>query len=475
MFVLKQRKNGKGFAAFAAMAGRAKHVCLRVAASSALVVMGFLVGPGLSQAHEYPPCAWPVEASPWGTGNFTAPDTFARYWWMPFNAGQWEKMTIKGTYPNARYFSFVVYDEDPQYAEVPKDIVGHLIDAQVIPDAGSVNPFVPIGDHGRKPFLASDGNYTIEISRHVLANPASENTIIVNTDFVWVLFRLYVPAKGLTGGVPLPKIWLTNGGGVSEELKLCSPVNQRSDLQRFVNTLFPTDLDLIWPEEGNSAPPTDRLWLGAPEVVPPRLFPNPDNKYIMMLPGPYQSDRIIVIHGKAPSIPGTFDGAPVWTPARGFNSVQMRYWSACLTDFILPISVVSCATDFETARRGGYYTMVISNDIARPRWLPPNVTWFPWGDGAAIPDSGDPDQVPKLFFFRNMLPAEDFPYSIQEAKAQPGCTFDFQLPIVPKREEIDASGMCIQDVMGDYYPVAAWCDRSTFVHGGWRACLKNVD
>jgi len=26
--------------------------------------------------------------------------------------------------------------------------------------------------------------------------------------------------------------------------------------------------------------------------------------------------------------------------------------------------------------------------------------------------------------------------------------------------------------MGDYYPVAAWCDKSTFVHGGWQACIE---
>jgi hypothetical protein len=466
----------KGLDALAAMAGRAKRPVLQVAASFALVAIVCLVSPGFSQAQEYPSCAWPIEASPLGAGNFTSPDTYARYWWMPFQADGEASMIIEGSYPNARYFSFVVYNQDKEYPEVPGTIADHLYDAQIAPDPGSVNPFVPTTGHGRRVQPTGDGTYTIEITG---GKPKtwSENTMFVESDFVWVLFRLYVPDEGSgpTGGVPLPRIWLKPDRGNDQLLDLCSPVNDRSVVHTFLNTLFPPELDLIWPEGGNSVPPTDRLWFGAPTEVPPRLFPNPDNKYIMMLPGPYQADRVIVVHGKAPSFPGTFDGAPVWKPARGFHSVQMRYWSACHNDFVLPVSVVGCTTDFATSRQGGYYTIVISNDMVRPDWLPPNITWLPWGDGAAIPGSGDPDQIPKLFFFRNMLPAENFPYSIQEAKKKKGCTFDFQLPYVPKREDVDAAGMCIQSSMGDYYPVAAWCDRSTFMSGGWRTCLKGVD
>lgn len=46
---------------------------------------------------------------------------------------------------------------------------------------------------------------------------------------------------------------------------------------------------------------------------------------------------------------------------------------------------------------------------------------------------------------------------------------------MPERADIDAAGMCIQEVMGDYYPVAAWCDRLTFVTGGWRACMRGLE
>ena len=104
----------------------------------------------------------------------------------------------------------------------------------------------------------------------------------------------------------------------------------------------------------------------------------------------------------------------------------------------------------------------------RPRWLRPGVNWLPWGD----------PQYPKLVFFRHMLPADDFPYAVQ--RVVEGCAdnclnndavFDFTLPDLPSRAAIGAAGPAVQRIMGEYYPVAAWCDRTTFERGGWQACL----
>ena len=70
-----------------------------------------------------------------------------------------------------------------------------------------------------------------------------------------------------------------------------------------------------------------------------------------------------------------------------------------------------------------------------------------------------------------MLPAPNFRFSVKKA-IEAGWTFVFTLPKIPDRDAIDEKGPHAQQVMGDYYPVAAWCDKSTFVHGGWQACLK---
>lgn len=61
------------------------------------------------------------------------------------------------------------------------------------------------------------------------------------------------------------------------------------------------------------------------------------------------------------------------------------------------------------------------------------------------------------------LPAPNFSHSIQSAI--------LNLPNIPDRAALDEAGRCAQQVMGDYYPVAAWCDKSTFTHGGWQACI----
>ncbi len=423
-----------------------------------LAAVTLLGNPDVARAQNSRNCAWPIEISPEGIGNTLGPDNVARYWVMPFEA-QYDTMTIKGTYPNARYFSFVAYDTDNN--KRPFGAAGGvaLHDVDIAPDAGSVNPFAGSGaGTGRR---RGDGTYTVVISR---AGQTSGNTIKISSAFSWVLLRVYVPdadpslsGQSLMGGVPPPTIFVTENGA-SQKLEVCSPVNKLTDVTAFNQTLFPAGFDLIGDE---GTPSSDRLWFGAPVVPPPILLPNPDNKYIVMFPGKnYQPGRIIVIHGKSPGFPNTFYGSPIWVPARGFRTIDMRYWSFCNYDFAFPIPIVNCTADLTTNLEDGDFTIVISDDLLRPGWLRPNITWLPWGD-----------DYPKLEFFRNMLPAPNFPHSIQKAIAA-GCTFDFTLGVLPDPAAVDKAGRCAQQVMGDYYPVAAWCDKSTFVHGGWKACIE---
>jgi hypothetical protein len=274
---------------------------------------------------------------------------------------------------------------------------------------------------------------------------------------------MYIPSgdpslsgQSLIGGVPLPSILLTKNG-VSQELSQCSPVNDLKDVTTYLQDMF-KGFDALQGSEGT--PSSDRLWF-AGFIPPMRVMPNPDNKYIAILPGDYQPGRIIVIHGKAPGTPDTYDGSPIWQPARGFRTVDMRYWSVCNNDLALPISVVNCTADLTTELQGGDYTIVISDDLLLPDWLRPNINWLPWGDA----------QYPKVVMFRNMLPAPDFPFSVQKAIEFP-CTFNFSLPNIPKSDDTITAGQCTQQVMRDYYPVAVWCDKSTFIAGGWQACIR---
>jgi hypothetical protein len=140
-------------------------------------------------------------------------------------------------------------------------------------------------------------------------------------------------------------------------------------------------------------------------------------------------------------------------------------------NLVSPPSVVACATDLTTRLRGQYYTIVISDDRQRPDWLKPNVNWIPWGDG----------QYPKFVVLRNMLPSADFSHAAQDvwnAEDKSGvqyCTFNFSFSDTPERDDLDDVGPCAQDIMGDYYPVALWCDKATFRAGGFKACLMDRD
>jgi hypothetical protein len=110
------------------------------------------------------------------------PDTLSRYWVMPFEQ-QYQTMTIKGAYPDARYFSFVAYDTSDDKRPVKAE--GALHDAQIAPDPGSVNPFV-------QPATGVNGTYTVVISH---TGQTSGNRIKVSLDFAWVLLRVYVPVS----------------------------------------------------------------------------------------------------------------------------------------------------------------------------------------------------------------------------------------------------------------------------------------
>jgi hypothetical protein len=411
-------------------------------------------------------CGWPLLLSPEGPANFQGPDDAARYWIMPFDTTQYRAMTIHGQYPHLRYFAIAAYEVVDTGSGYDFEVGDPLYDAEINPDQGA-NPFVRPG--------GSNGTYTVEISRggfqgaasaRVVPKGISPNTIEVTADLVWVVLRAYVSdadasltGRSLMGGVPLPTITLTDYNGVPDELETCLLINKWSDLMALGRHLFPPEVDMTVDE---GTPSSDRLWFASPAKVPGNLWPNPDGKYLLMLPGSeYQTGRVIVIRGKAPGFPDTFNGSAIWEPARGFRRVDMRYWAMCNMNLTWPPSVVACATDLTTRLQAQEYTIVVSDDRQRPDWLRPNVNWLPWGDV----------QYPKFVVLRNILPSADFPYDAKDAWAE--CPFDSAFP--PDRGAVDAAGPCAQRVMGDYYPVALWCDTATFIAGGFESCLREGD
>lgn len=226
----------------------------RIGIITGLIALAFVANPHVIRAQNSRGCAWPIEWSPEGFGNVIAPDSIARYWAMPFD--NYETMTIKGTYPNARYFSIAAYATNPDKTVL--DLAGAIHDADIAPDPGSINPFVKPGAPN-----GIYGTYTVVVSR---TGTTSGNTIAVSSDFAWVVLRIYVPdadsslsGKSLRGGVPLPTISLT-ANGKTQQLDACSPVNKLPDVSAVVQLLFAGN-DV----SGNEGmPSSDRLWFAPP-------------------------------------------------------------------------------------------------------------------------------------------------------------------------------------------------------------------
>jgi len=240
----------------------------------------------------------------------------------------------------------------------------------------------------------------------------------------------------------------------------CPVANRQSEIAALQPQFIPATLENPTP----TPPVPDRIEFAPVPVPPVRLLPNPDNKYLLsFFMSDYEPNRIIVVHGKMPAFPDTYNnGTPISKPAPSFDTVQLRYWSMCLGDLVSPMPIEGCAVDATTPLdENGFYTVVISNDVLRPNWLPAQVVWIPWGDE---------QMVPKTIFVRNTVPSPNFSQSAQNAVPQ-GCGVSFNFPTPPTQEEITQAGQCTQQVMGDYYPVAAWCDKATFVDGGWKACV----
>ena len=417
------------------------------------VAFAFLCSPGRSAAQPLPTptCAWPFQWTAFGLGNWLFPDTGNRWWYMPIDP-QWRTLTITGGYPKARFFSYAVYDGAP----VTTALADHLFDTQVAPDPGGVNPFDPSAS-------SSDGprTYTVAVTR---TDGASGNALRLHAEAGWLVYRLYLPSagEGSMGGVPLPSVSISDARGRVTPLPTCPTVNRQSELAALQPLFVPATLETppITP------PVADRIWFAPLPSPPMRLLPNPDNKYMVsFFMSEYQPGRVIVVRGKMPGFPDTYRGAPASQPAPGFDAVQMRYWSMCVGALVSPLPITGCAVDASTPLDDGrFYTVVISNDVLRPEWLPSEDVWLPWGDE---------QMFPKTIFLRNTLPSPDFGQSVQQAISQ-GCGVEFNFPSPPTQDGITKAGQCTRKVMGDHYPVAVWCDQDVFVQSGWQGCFKKA-
>jgi hypothetical protein len=392
----------------------------------------------------FPFCSWWFETTP-QTANVALPDTSAAYWTTPFFADPGLKIYVKGEFPDARFMSVTVYDNNGG-TFTSNGVSSGLVDYQIAPDEGTANPF-------QQP-ARGNGRFTLTIQRSV--SPAQSNVLplvpvspstgsLLPPGFGFIIFRVYLPHSGDFSTVHLPTLIFSRNGR-PQTLPTCTGDNPAQ--QGLAQTLE----SLVQSHASGTTkfPATAVPGFARPEAATTNsLFPNPANAYLAATFSPTPG-TVVVVQGKAPTFTPGSSALPWPDP-----SYDLRYWSLCNNQDVSPYPVVDvtdpqtgdqiygCSADLNTPVVNGDYTYVLSSLADRPAnaTTADGVAWLPYSS----------DQVEQVLLFRNML-GDAFANSVQNVHQ-------------------DGNPASASAVMGAYYPRIAQCSVSTFTQGGPSACF----
>jgi hypothetical protein len=408
---------------------------------------------------DMPECGWPgalnaETLSQHPEFNVSNPDSAAAYWVLPIPVQDGLQIRLSGQYPQSRYMSLAVYDENGT-SFTANGVSSSLTDYQIVPDPTNVNPWQQVARPG--------GAFTVNLQADVTPNQANTLPTAPNassagaTDVLYL--RVYVPANGDASTVPLPTVTVTLNGA-SKQLPTCPTERQASIAATYCSIPW-VAREAPFCQTGNSRPTATPIAASAVSQVTP--FANPpigqggtpdkDTGYLPAMFIPSQDNQVLVIRAKAPTVPGGWSPKP-W-PAQG---TDLRYWSLCVDQARFPIPVVvnqlpdgtvdyGCRYDDQvTLDTDGYYSYVLGTESQRSAIEAiPGVTFLP----LAAPDA---IQAYKLNL-RNMLSDPAFAEAIQNVPA-------------------DGRPASAAAVMGPYYPRAAFCSLATLAASGPPACLE---
>ncbi|RLQ20489.1 hypothetical protein DWB85_17210 [Seongchinamella sediminis] len=336
-------------------------------------VVGELTGKPLSTA-------WPGAGSPLTNNRFpylldtSASNYFSNRFWSGPGAPpdfvavpEGGHVVLRGQYLRCRYFAFHPCDIDT-------NTLPTLIDADIEPDAGSVNPFRQACGEG------DDTCFTVKL--RFLPRPAEPepNTIYAgekkhggDNQAVFLLLRTTDSVLGAdppnSTGVPLPSMTVVAAdGSVVEHHESCLPY---ADGQYPVETTHFAALPI----------PDYRAQVAAGKFssrsnwgLPYDILASDD---ILYLGCPYSRrlGEVFVIRGKAFRTPDT-PREPVYlqqAQIRGFTITNYNFWAGICNDAIVDRDLVLDAE--------GYFTVVVSGPENRPRNASADnqVNWMDWG------------------------------------------------------------------------------------------------
>jgi hypothetical protein len=371
---------------------------------------------------------------------------------------------FRGTYPNARWFSFESYDEALASQDVAAD---DIID----PDPGSTNPFAA-GAH----YHPGHAGYRLDIyttppSQRQSPHPHNllymgyrENPLYGNVEhsvYSSILYRVYAGQGSYQGGVPLPDLsWVVDNPSTNpfqDDAEVCAAMDTARapnsgilTLNEILNDRFtqPT----LSPAERNIDIPTDEVPTNPPlvNVIRPAsngyqgAYFNSKTPYVYIRPFA-QYGRFLVVHFRAPTFAHIEDGVP----STGLE--QTRYWSWCDAQFVSPVNVTqACLMDKQFhLDANGYATLVVSPPDERPVINGhPYADWMPWPGGGADLNMRQIDPNPVTF--------PQSPYFMPLLNSNDGLDYLRGAVFEPQ----------IKAWMGSYFPDVSYCTTAQFEQTG---------
>lgn len=395
-------------------------------------------------------CAWPVESTP-SKANVAYPDSNATYWTTPYVALPGMRITLRGTYPTARFFSVNVYASSGQDFTV-NGVDSAITDYEIEPDAGTANPWQTPG--------ATAGTYTLTLRGAVSANargnvvpiaPTTPATPFVRalpkrTGFVTV--RVYLPAGGDPSSVPLPTLTYRYRNGTTTTLKQCARAQSTpTAASRIRSTAMRTAMRAIL-RGSKASPPASSSGPCATPLVFCRAsggttpFPNSDSGYAAAKFQP-AAGYLTVVRATMPTSAVAYGSGPGLWPATAAG-IDLRYWSLCTYVYAKPYPVVKigrimgCVADQDLpVATGNVATVVISSVRDRP-----SATRASGGTVGWLPTSPTEPNTMEVIAVRNMLADTGFSASVMNATASDPAS--------------------AQATMGAYYPTITQCTTRTF-------------
>ena len=361
-------------------------------------------------------CPWTSSAVNEQTHNFGFPDTHANYVLalLPTNPTPDTTITISGSYPQVRYFSFQI-DDGSGF----DNLVDQLPDADLIPVEGGTPDSNPAA-------LPDTGGYSYHYRITVRFEDApaqrEPNTLYAGaTQDAYskkILFRLYLPNPGVNaaGGVPLPTLTYDGPWGhvdldQTPDGRRCTIIDERYGNIHQLPAFFAVS---------SRVPRFKPVY--SIQSVP---FPNADAHYLRSAPGESYAD-MVVVRAKTPTTPAL--------PPAVVADPDVRYWSICQNG-LSSGAVFGCLADTEVVTQSdGYFVTVISPPDKRPAEATADqgYNWLPWGD-----------ESDALVALRQILPNPAFPGDYEHAIAA-----KFLEPI--------------SQSLGVWAPEITYCDAATF-------------